>query len=174
MNAAGTKNLLFSSFLISEGRGAWEEHTDQDKNALSLAFICSENPRQSGILLFANPSQILPIYQIIARSLSKILLQCRRLPRVRGHLANQKRHVETPKKRRKLSQISRCHKIKDGGYSNTKTNKQHSPTQNTSKLQVKILPKLNLMGNGKCAKYWNLNADTSVFLRSSLPFFASS
>ena len=39
---------------------------------LSLVFICQENPRRSGILLFCRLSQILPIYLIFARGLSQI------------------------------------------------------------------------------------------------------
>ena len=39
---------------------------------LSLVFMCQENPRPSGILLFCRPSQILPIYRIFARGLSQI------------------------------------------------------------------------------------------------------
>ena len=39
---------------------------------LSLVFICQENPRRSGILLFCRPSQILPIYRIFARGLSQM------------------------------------------------------------------------------------------------------
>ena len=38
---------------------------------LSLVFMCQENPRPSGILLFCRPSQILPICRIFARGLSR-------------------------------------------------------------------------------------------------------
>ena len=60
-------------------------------------------------------------------------------------LCSRKRHVESPKERRKwlpegllfsLSLIFLRHKIKDGGYNNTNINNQLLPAQNTPALQA--------------------------------------
>ena len=59
-------------------------------------------------------------------------------------ICSRKRHVETPRREEEtgpkgllflLSPIFHCHKIKDGGYNNTNTNKV-SPAQNTPALQA--------------------------------------
>ena len=72
-------------------------------------------------------------------------LQYRRLLCARECFGSRKRHVETPKERRKWGEFpqSPCHKIKDGGYNSTSLNKL-SPAQNTPALQVNLVPPFEL------------------------------
>ena len=72
-------------------------------------------------------------------------LQYRRLLWARECFCPRKRHVESPKERRKWgkSPQSPCHKIKDGGYNSTSLNKL-SPAQNTPALRVNLVPPFEL------------------------------